>query len=501
MISLVPLLAFGTITFVEQDIDLYGVFGHDGRYHYGLPSTTFRLADLDGNGESDLVLPLTVAFQRDGSFSKSGQTRLPAFSEAPQCDIWGNLLYFLFPDRMEVVRWTETGWQAILSQPVAWPAPLNEKMPDAPEEGRSYPVQFDRFLYDLDQDEQPEIVRAALDAVHVFAKKDLFYEQAARWDIYPPNRIRPSAPSNLWPAGVRVLVPPSESMWCRLQIDRRGVTVWRTSYIDGTTQKDSRRQYPFHREQPFELDHTRVQESTQEPVPAQYRRYVLNEDEALDYFYVGKGGETSGPLPVPTIKTVASADGGKSFTEVQSDGIRRPEFPFVDYNGDGRLDLVTDSKMLMEGGIRETLLRGLTRRKVEVTIEIRLQDENGKFSDSADLRASFSIELDRPPVSQSNMFESFLSGELVKLTGDFTGDGIVDAAIMDRPDRIAVYEGQTNSFSKPPISTLQVLRDSKFFVADADGDNRADLIVKTVENLRSGVPPTARVFLTRAESQ
>lgn len=500
MISLVPLLAYGAITFVEQDIDVDGAFGHNAGYNYGQPPM-FRLADLDGNGEPDLILSASVAFQREKSFSKANQTRLPDVHEVPKCDVWDNLLYFLFSDRMEVIRWIESGWQAILSQPVVWPVPLNERFPDEPIDGTRYGVVFDQFLFDLNHDGQPEIVRAARDAVYVFAKKGLFYEQAARWDIYPPHRTFPSATAYLWPAGARVLVPPSESMWCQLRINRQGLTVWGTTNTDGTTQTDSRRQYPFQQEQPFELDRDNVRESAQAPVPSQFRRHFLNEDDELDYFYVGTGGETSGPIPVPRIKTVASADGGKSFTEVRSNGVRRPGFPFVDYNGDGRLDLVTDSKLLMEGGIRETLLRGLTRRKVEATVEIRLQDENGRFSESADVRSLFSIELDKPPVSQSDMFELFLSGDAVQLTGDFTGDGTVDAAVMDRPDRVSVYEGQKNSFSKQPLASLPVSKESRFFVTDADGDKRADLIVETPANLHAGVRPTTRVFLTRAKMQ
>jgi len=143
MISLVSLLAVGAITFVEQDIDAFGAFEYAAGHDSGL-SPTFRHADLDGNGEPDLLLPTSVAFQRDGSFSRAGQTRLPAFIEVPKCDVWDSHLYFLFSDRMEVVRWAESGWQAILSQPVVWPVPLNEKSPGLPEDGANHSVEFDR---------------------------------------------------------------------------------------------------------------------------------------------------------------------------------------------------------------------------------------------------------------------------------------------------------------------------------------------------------------------
>ncbi len=180
-------------------------------------------------------------------------------------------------------------------------------------------------------------------------------------------------------------------------------------------------------------------------------------------------------MPMPFIQTSVSTDGGKTFFRATSLGAV-PLRLLTDYNEDGRMDLLSETKRLIEGGIRETLVRGLTRREVDLEVEVRLQ-EAGKFPSKPTFTGKFTIQLDKPPANQSNMFLRFLSGFLFSLSGDFDGDGIHDAAIQDRPNRIAVHRGSPTSFSSSISASIPIDTDSVFFVADVDGDGRSDVLI------------------------
>ena len=491
MIALAPLLLIGSIVLVEQPIDgvKVGFTGRPMRYE-----THTRCADLDGDGANDIITPTTAAFQRNGQFPKAQQTPLPHFGGIAYIDVWGNEIYVLMPDRIEVLRWAASEWQRTLSQPIDWGSAVkSEYFVPAPEETPSAP-RFERFLCDVDGRGGPEIVRAADDGIHVLAKKDLFYAEGAVWKIVPPLRAY-IVRSPLWPPAARRVEAPSLLGQATVRIELSGVAI-QTLIPAGNSSISYRRDfYAFDAALGLSLPSTPGEHAESETVSGHYECTALNDDNVMDLLRVEIVGETAPPLSMAIVETSVSTDAGKTFHSARSLGAK-PLRPLTDFNQDGRLDLVTENKRLIEGGIRETLVRGLTRREVDLDVAVRLQDESGGFPANPTFSQSFTLTLDRPPAYQSAMFMLFLYGGLFSLDGDFDGDGIRDAAMQDRPDRIVVRRGTVTGISPAVLATLPTSPHRGFVIADVDGNGRSDVLL-------SGGPGTGladgdhAVFLSR----
>jgi hypothetical protein len=162
-----------------------------------------------------------------------------------------------------------------------------------------------------------------------------------------------------------------------------------------------------------------------------------------------------------------------------------PRRVLIDYDGNGRLDMVTKSIALTEGGIKETLVRGFTRREVDLDVDLRLQDDRGRFPAKPSFRRRFAIELDKPPANQSQMFLKFLDGDFLQLDGDVDGDGIRDAVIHDRPDKLSVYKGGATGITSNRIATLPIDPGGWFCVADVDKDGKADVLTNRDKEYQS----------------
>ena len=70
----------------------------------------------------------------------------------------------------------------------------------------------------------------------------------------------------------------------------------------------------------------------------------------------------------------------------------------------------------------------------------------------------------------------YTRGSLLSVQGDFDGDGFLDAAVQDRPDRISVYCGSRVGFEDSPYATIALPSIESFCVADLNGDGRADIL-------------------------
>ncbi len=173
-----------------------------------------RHADIDHDGANDIITPTFVAFQRNGSFPKNQQTPLPSFDGA-LADIWGSEIYLLQKDRITALRWAKSEWQQTLSQPMSWAAPVMETFPSpkfADNSPRRLSFEDGRFLFDLNGDNKPEIIRVAADGVHVYAKKGLFFEETAVWRVLPPPEVM-AFPSKIWPDSDREIELPPKNPW------------------------------------------------------------------------------------------------------------------------------------------------------------------------------------------------------------------------------------------------------------------------------------------------
>ncbi|HRI87021.1 MAG TPA: VCBS repeat-containing protein [Candidatus Hydrogenedentes bacterium] len=463
MIALVPILAVSAVVFVEQPIDDY-LMDHFGQV------VNSRYADMDGDGENDIITPTSVAFQRAGSFPRAQQTPLPKLGADAIADVWKNEIFVLTPERIEVLRWSDSGWQRTLSQPMTWPADH-----EGTNSSENETMKFERFLRDLDGDDRPEVVRTAPDGVHVYSRRDLFYEPSAVWPVFqrPVAGITTTA---LWPASQRAIALPTLRALGTVELTGNAVKVIQVESMGSRHHRVRQLEYTFDASNQFALTSAPVSVGTTNTVDHGFDPVRLNDDAVIDLLRVRIVGETPPPLSTPIVETTVSTSAGKSFFSVRSLG-PKPFQSITDYNSDGRIDLVSETKSLVEGGIRETLVRGLTRKEVDLRLEVRLQNESGEFSQEPSFAQKFTIELDKPPVSQSEMFADFHHGRLLSLAGDFDGDGTRDAAIRDRPNRLVVRRGSAAGIASTALASVAFPNVGTFRVADIDGDGRSDLLI------------------------
>ncbi len=501
MIALVPLLLLAGVVFVEQPLDGLAVSDTES-FDPQRVGRSWRCADLDGDGAKDILTPTGVAFQRDGQFPKTQQTPFPNVGDSPRADVWKNEIFVQLKDRIEVLRWAQGDWQRTLSQPIAWTNPARLKDSDIGERPQRGQYQFERFLHDIDNDGKPEIVVISTDGLRVYSKGDLFYEEKALWPVFPT--MQPHVSSQvIWPTSSRIVEAPLMLSFARFQLENKTLTVftneshgtaWKSidpdkradgtgsMFIDGgwfsgeVSFKETR--YSVAADGSFALSESPEPVRESQAISMDWGSVRLNDDDVIDLVRVRYAGSTSSPYPISIFEVAVSTDGGKSIHTAQCTGAY-PKRVVVDFNRDGRLDLVTESKQLAEGGIKETLVRGLTRREVDLDVEIRLQNEQAGFPAKPSFRRRFTVTLDKPPAASSKMFLRFLEGEGLRIDGDVDGDRFCDAVIHDRPGSLSVYKGSETGITNIRIATLPAVPGAVYRVVDVDEDGRSDILVNS----------------------
>jgi hypothetical protein len=497
MIALVPWLLLGGLAFLEQPID-----GLDMTNGEGLDprrsEQTWRCADMDGDGAKDILTPGGVAFQRNGVFPRTDQTPFPKLGEMPRADVWKNEVIVLLPDRIESLRWSQGEWQRTLSQPIAWANSELRPSDEASAPAEMQRFQFDRFLHDINDDGKPEIILVSKDGLRVYARGSLFYEEKTLWPVFP--KMQPLiTEQTIWPANARTVEIPILQGDAEFSLNKRVLTVYtngKGAFIQtGGTHVFKQIRYNVAQDNSFAISEKPESQRETEPLSAEWSSISLNDDDVIDLVRVRYVGSTSSPYPVSKFEVAVSTDGGKTIHTAQCTGAY-PSQVIADFNRDGRLDLVTESKQLVEGGIKETLVRGFTRREVDLEVEIRFQDSQGGFPGKPSIRRRFGITLDKPPANLSEMFLQFLDGQFLKLNGDVDGDRLSDAVIHDRPDALSVYRGNATGITNNRIATLSIEPTGTFRVVDIDEDGRDDILVRRAKREHDNNPESL-VYLSR----
>lgn len=495
MNGLLALLACAAVVFVEQDMP--GIRVGRAEPLSGARWRNFRQADLDRDGKADLILPDCVAFQRGDIFRTEDRQPLPALGDHLACDIWETTLFFRLPSQLTCVQWGPDGWQTVLEQALRWPdaaslgtspEPAGIETPQA--------AHFERFLHDLDGDGTPEIMVVSERGLHVFAREGDAYAAAGEFDVLPSLSFIPSGEPQFWPPDGRRLPSPELQLSCRLFIEENRLTVLESDFLPQNQARHRIRRYAI---ETHEAGHWSVaprDTQTTGFIAGDMRPCRLNGDDVIDF----AGGQwqyaPGGLLHAPVYETSASTDGGQTTQFVRSISFR-PHCSFVDFDGDGRLDMVTEASGLFAGGVRETVTRFMSAKSLSHDVRIHRQDHEGTFSGSPDVHGAFRLAIEEVPARSGERFRRYQAGELIDVTGDFDGDGIRDAVIHAEPREIKVYRGSLAGFGSRPIIAAETEPQWRFAVDDVDGDGRSDIVFRWMDPASADGYEQCRVFLTR----
>jgi len=237
------------------------------------------------------------------------------------------------------------------------------------------------------------------------------------------------------------------------------------------------------------------------PLPAHVRPCHLNQDNQLDF----AGGRwlvsESAPIPLPIYETWASLDGGATFHIERAAAFQhfRPACSFIDFDGDGDQDLVSESTRLFDGGTREIINQYLTSSRLPHTIQV-LAQEDTTYKTGPRFTFDLDISLESPPISGGAMLDRYQSGALVNITGDFNGDGYKDLVVRSETARIDVFLARGwDGFEKSPAGSITISANGNFAVSDLNQDGLADILLHWEEpGTEGGTSPTAAYYTKRS---
>ncbi|MEA3364785.1 MAG: VCBS repeat-containing protein, partial [Candidatus Hydrogenedentes bacterium] len=243
-----------------------------------------------------------------------------------------------------------------------------------------------------------------------------------------------------------------------------------------------------------------VEEQQTAPMSASMRPCRLNDDDTIDFAGGDFQFKPESLLHAPVYDTLASTDGGHTTQFVRSTSFR-PSCSFVDFDGDGRLDMVTECSGLFAGGVRETVARFMSAHAIDHRLRVHLQDENGRFPGTPDIEGTFRISFGKVPARSGERFNRYVASELIDVTGDFDADGIHDAVVHRDEHCIRVFRGTRKGFSSKSLMAAQTQDHWRFAVDDVDGDGRSDLVFRWMDPASTDAYEQCRVFLTREKTQ
>ncbi len=460
----VACLAAGAITFQPQEMP--GLNAGPILSFTVQPSVNYRQADMDGDGLADLVFDNALWLQQAGLFPPERRQLLPKEAVRALMDVDNGRLYCIRDGRLVVLRWQDGALAAEVDQKLDWPADEN---------GSS--AGLGRFLHDLDGDHQPELVAVDEHGVTVFAKRETGYVQAARMTgILPELRYLQVPQQPVWPKSRRALAFPARQVACDLLVDGPSLSILFRDPVQAG-------QYVFQREtRMLSVKDGEYQGGVpvtvrSAPVPEHVRPCRLNGDDIPDLAGCKRVDSTGRTVPVSMVETWASLDDGKTFDVRRAPAMDRflPQVPFVDFDGDGLVDMVTESTSLFEGGTRELVERFMTRASIGHTVRVYPQQPGG-FAQTPAVEFQVEITLEAPPWRVPPMYGRYQAGTLVNVSGDFDGDGHRDIAVRDHADRVGVWLAHGGTFFAAPDAVVRIDPASEYAVADVNGDGRSDII-------------------------
>ena len=490
---LVPLLTVCGVVFDAQELPELQA-GAPGRIT-AARSVNYLHADLDGDGAADLVMANAVYFQRNQRFPLTARVMLPEAVENASLDVWGATLYLKDAAAIRMITWANGAWETVLH------APLPETGSTGASESsrglrRAAPELF-RFLYDLDDDGIPEVVEPTTEGLRVLRLDGGTCRLAGLLRVLPPLRIAGAPAPTLWPEARRRIRMPVRYATCTLYVDKNAVVV--LERVQGTKRDTHYRKLTYdihsHPEGDFSVDASPRVENLP-PVPATSAPCRLNGDTIIDY--AGVVFEDAGVLPVrvPAYTVSVSLDGGKSFVHRRGQA-PYPQPPFIDFDGDGDLDLVTEETDLYKDGLWQWVTRMTTRARLRHVVRIYPQVQ-GHFTNTPAAEAIVEVTLPAPPRFDQELYDAYQgigALGLITLTGDYNGDGYKDLLVQDRAGCLAVFLAAGFGFADQPDVRIEAPGLRGFSAADVNGDGRDDIVVQRVLADAESNAPAMRTFV------
>lgn len=478
MLTLATLLVLGQLAFDEQplpDVRIGPVTPFTGR-----PATNFLLADMNGDGAMDLLLPAYLNLQESGRYPENKRFPLPPCESAVEADIFGSTLYYREAAGLSVYSWANGAWHQDLHQSLEWPG---DDLAFVPVAGKDATPVFRRFAYDVDRDGVPELAGLDAEGIHLYRLVGKEYESAGALTVFPTTVINRAGHQAIWPPEKRLVVLPEQRMSCRLLVMGNALSV--ITDLDGAEgrMRFRRDNIALAPDGDGNFVIASTQSFTSDELPAHVRPCRLNNDDVLDYGGAHWILSDSAPVPMPVHETWASLDGGKTFHIERAPTFNnfRPLASFVDFDSDGDQDMVVESTRFFESGLRESISQYLSRKTIPHGIRV-LEQSDGTFS-TKPLSCEFEIELEAPPVSPGPMLTRYESGELVNVTGDFNGDGYLDLMVRRTSGELVVRLADGwREFATEPAAVLTLPPEAQASVADLNGDGLSDILIRWEDN-------------------
>lgn len=488
--TLFSTLVCSGLSFVPASIEGLGPTpspGFNRRDHF-----TAIHARLSNGRQPDLLTATHVYFAHDDHYVADERTSYPQWDLPGAVDAWGDKLYARQAGRLLSYRWSEGAWNVVIDQAITWPDEGRHLLPAVGAAARA--IRFERFLYDLYGDSRPEVVLLGPEGLMVYALEGDRYALQETWDLLPAPRRQPAAEVALWPRKARRLTLPGWEQAARVLVEPAQLRVIVREHDGQHRTRYRQLRYALSSD---ETTPQLVEDYLGAPLDLALRPVRLNKTPALQLAGVGWEAGRGRAMTPPRIAYTVSLDGGETvqgFRAAVPPGWR-VRAPAVDWDGDGRLDLLVQHTHLYEGGVRESLARMLTRSAVDHSVAIHRQTAEG-FESEARVKKRVTLALDRPPFRPCSLFEDYRSGARLSLAGDFDGDGWRDLVVRRDANKLDIYLTREESFAAGPDHTLDIFADEQFAITDLNENGKSDLVFY-VPGQGGATAARARVFFAR----
>jgi hypothetical protein len=473
MIALVALTLFGATVFVEQELP--GLEVGSKRFPTSVVSCNADTADVNGDGQTDLVLPDFVRLQIAGRFPDSGRIRTPENGDFVVSRVEGDLFYGYRSPRLACYRLLDNEWSLF------WEEALPAEIVSA-----AAPI-----FHDVDGDGSVELLVASDAILRVFHLARGIYSAGAL-DVFPPRRPRLEPVHDLWRPYVGNGAITAASRRFRLAF--AGATLTVHELLDGGPNTFEHRSTEFRIEPGVGevLQAVQQRRSTVSDLPSFLAPCLIDADATIDHAGVREAPGAAVPWSPPItdiVVAIAGRDRQAIRTKAPTSGVS-----IADVDADGDADIVVETNDYLNGPPREVILSVTSKRRFLQTISVHVQEVGGIFSRAPRELLTVLMRFDEPLSVGSARWNAYRSCWITSTQGDFNGDKRADFAICDAPGRISVFINHEGLFHGNEDLSLPIPRGyTRFAVADVDRDAKSDIVA--LPDHGSSEPP--RVFFSR----